>query len=166
MYEKETQMYPHVRKWLERLLKSKIKDAEFIKVYNSSNMKLTKLLTNQGLHKYFSSEYLTYDIKVDVTGIIVRRGRGSLIFIECKLGKITLKDFSQLLGYSIVAKPLYSIILSPKGISDSLFSLIKSFGRYDILKYHANREIALAKWDEYKKDIDYTTTIPPGWSIK
>lgn len=166
MYEKESQMYPHVKKWLEKLLVSRIKDAEVIKVYNSSKVSLTKLLANRGFHKYFLSEYLTYDIKVDVTGIIVREGRGSLVFVECKLRRITLKDFSQLLGYSVVAKPLYSIILSPEGISDSLSSLIKSFGRSDILKYHNNREIALAKWDDSKRDLDYTTIIPPGWSIK
>ena len=159
-------MYPHIQKWLEKLLKSKIKDAETIKVYNSSRLNLTKLLTNRGFQQYFSSEYLTYDIKVDITGIIIRKGKGNLVFVECKLHKITLKDFSQLLGYSVIARPLYSIILSPEGISDSLYSLIKSFGRFDILRYYENREIALAKWDEYKRDIDYTTMIPSGWSIK
>lgn len=166
MYKNESDMYPHVKGWLEQLLNSKMKDADFISVYNTSKIKLMKLLVREGIHRYFSSEYVTYDIRVDITGITVKNDKGDLLFVECKLSKINLRDLSQLLGYSVVARPLYSIIVSPNGVSDSLFSLIKSFGRTDILRYYANRKIAIAKWDESKMDIDYMSIIPSGWSIK
>jgi hypothetical protein len=35
----------------------------------------------------------------------------------------------------------------------------------DILEYARGRRIAIARWDVNKKDIDYATIIPPGWSF-
>ncbi|MEM2868236.1 MAG: hypothetical protein QXR84_07120 [Candidatus Bathyarchaeia archaeon] len=165
IYRREEDMYPHIKSWLERELKNNIRGVERIHVYITPRTSITKLLLNERLTPHFSNEYLTYDIKVDITGIIIRGGRGELVFVECKLGKISLREFSQLLGYSVVAKPKYSLILSPMGVSDSLRKLISSFGRTDIIEYSKGRKIALAKWDGNKMDIDRTTIIPPGWSF-
>jgi len=166
MYSCEDDMYPDVRNWLEHELKSKFHEATLTRAYITSRMSLTKLLESEGLTRYFSAEYLTYDIMVDVTGVIVIDSRGELILVECKLHKITLRDLSQLLGYSIVARPLYSLIISPEGASDSLRTLIESFGREDILEYMPGRKIAIARWNAWKKDIDYMNIIPRGWSFR
>ena len=165
VYKREESMYPDVRNWLEKELNSRISDADEIHAYITSRTSVAKFLTTKGLAQYFSDEYHTYDIRVDITAVIIKGDKGELVFIECKLRKISLRDLSQLLGYSVVAKPLYSLIISPEGIADSLRSLITTFGRRDILKYADKREIALAKWDENKKDLDYTSIIPTGWSF-
>lgn len=164
-YKREEDMYPHVKSWLERELKSKIKSAERIHVYITPRTSITKLLVSENLIPYFTNEYLTYDVKVDITGVIIKNGKGELVLVECKLGKISLRELSQLLGYSVVVRPRYSLILSPSGISDSLRKLIISFGRTDVIEYNKGRRIALAKWDKNKRDIDRTTIIPPGWSF-
>ena len=163
---REEDLYPQVRNWLESELRSSMRGAERINAYITPRTSVTRLLESEGLAPFFNSEYITYDIRVDITGVVVKNGRGHLVFVECKMNKISLRDFSQLLGYSVVARPLYSLIISPKGISDSLQKLIDSFSRTDILKYGRDRRIALAKWDIAKKDIDRMTIIPRGWSFK
>lgn len=86
-------------------------------------------------------------------------------FIECKLGRITLRDLSQLLGYSKVALPLYSIILSPKGISRSLNLLFDIARRNDILYYSTDSYIIIGKWNEKRKELDLSSIIPKGSRI-
>jgi len=166
VYTNERQMYPYVKIWLKDFLQNKVRGAELIQTYDTSKINLSNLLIRKGLQRYFGEEFITYDVKVDVTGVIIKNSKGRLALVECKLAPITLRDFSQLLGYSVVVKPFCSIILSPMGVSDNLTKLLTSFGRTDILRYHEKHEIALAKWDETKKDIDYMTLIPKGWSPK
>ena len=166
MYRCQEDMYPDVQRWLENKLRSRFPKATLACAYITSRTSLARLLETKGLAQYFSAEYLTYDIMVDVTGVIIINGKGELVLVECKLHKITLRDLSQLLGYSIIAKPLYSLIISPRGISDSLRTLIVSYGREDILEYMPGRKIAIAQWNARRKDINYMNIIPPGWSFR
>ncbi len=94
-------MYPHVCIWLKKLLERKFKNAT-IHVDNTSKKVLSKWLVEKGFHKHFKG-YQTYEIEVDVTGLIEKLNETHLAFVECKLGRITLRDLSQLLGYSKVA---------------------------------------------------------------
>ena len=105
-------MYPDVCVWFRKILWEKYRDAE-IHVENTSRKILSKWLVERRLHNLFP-DYQTYEIEVDITGIIERDGEAHLGMIECKLNQITLSDLSQLLGYSRVALPVHSIILSPK----------------------------------------------------
>ena len=163
MYKREEEMYPHVIFWLKNLLSEKVKRAK-IYVYNSSNINLSNLIEKYNYSKYFSSEYLTYDIKVDVTGIIIfeKERKGELALVECKLKPISLKDLSQIIGYSLIVKPFFAIILSPMGISESLYKLLKIYKRTDILKYDTlkQKSIAVAKWIPDRKDVDMSCIIP------
>jgi hypothetical protein len=146
------------------MLQSKFKNAR-ICVEDTSKKALSKWLLEKGFHKYFPY-YQTYEIEVDVTGVILESNKEAYLgFIECKLGKISLRDFSQLLGYSKVALPLYSIILSPKGISQSLNLLFNIARRNDILYYSTDKHIFIATWLEREKEIDFSTIIPKGASI-
>lgn len=164
LYKVERQMYPHVCIWFKKVLREKFKDKE-ICVEDTSKKVLSKWLVEKGYHKFFS-DYQTYEIEVDVTGIVKISDQKALLgFIECKLGKITLRDLSQLLGYSKVALPLYSIILSPKGISRSLTLLFNVTRRNDILYYSRNRHITIGKWNEKRKELDFTSLIPKGSRI-
>lgn len=85
-----------------------------------------------------------------------------LAFVECKLDKISLRDLSQLLGYSRVAIPVASIIISPEGISDAINLLFNIHRRNDILSYGDKGGIRIARWDENKRDINMHTLIPKG----
>ena len=164
MYSHEEEMYPDVREWLEDRLRRVMKDAD-VRVYITSRTTVADLIEREHLARYFGDIYRTYDIMVDIAGIIIRNNKGELAFIECKLNKISLRELSQLLGYSVVARPRYSMIISPRGTSDSLRTLLISYRRTDILEYAHGRKIAVAQWNADKKDIDYATIIPSGWSF-
>jgi hypothetical protein len=157
-------MYSDVCSWFKRILENKFKNAT-ICVEDTSKKVLSKWLIDKGFHDFFP-DYQTYEIEVDIAGIIKKSGgEAHLGFVECKLGRINLRDVSQLLGYSKVALPLYSVILSPKGISKSLNLLFNVARRDDILYYSVERHIVITKWDERKKGIDFSTIIPKGARI-
>jgi len=153
-------MYPDVCAWFKRILKTRFKEAN-ICVEDTSRQILSKWLVKKGFHKFFP-EYQTYEIEVDVTGVIKGFNEAYLGLIECKLNKITLRDLSQLLGYSKVALPLYSLILSPKGISRSMNLLLNVARRNDILYYSTDRHIVIGRWSERRKEPDFSSIIPKG----
>lgn len=153
-------MYSDVSRWFERILSSKFPRAN-ITVYDTSKVVLSRFLFERGLHQFFP-QYQTFEIEVDITGVIRRDKDVGLSFVECKLGKINLRDLSQLIGYSKVANPEVSIIMSPAGVSDSINFLFGVHRRDDILLYSSNRFIRIAKWLETKQDIDYANLLPKG----
>ncbi|MEM2555427.1 MAG: hypothetical protein QXD31_01110 [Candidatus Caldarchaeum sp.] len=159
-YEKETEMYPDVVRWFRKLLISKFPNWS-ISVYDTSKVMLSRFLFEKHFHTLFP-HYQTYEIEVDITGLIRREDKARLSFVECKLNKINLRDVSQLLGYSKVAKPELSLILSPAGVSDSINFLFNVHRRDDILYYDNNRFIQIAKWIQTKQDIDYANLLPKG----
>lgn len=160
VYKDEKRMYPDIMKWLKGFLESKYRKYK-ISVFNTHAQTLSNILIGKNLHNFFP-DYPTYDIKVDVTGILIRKDSADLIFVECKLNPITLKDVSQLLGYSKVAKPLHSIILSPADVSRSVSYLFRTLRRYDVLEYERDKKIIIAKWSERTKEILPSSIIPRG----
>jgi hypothetical protein len=156
-------MYPDVCAWFKRIVVEKYEDSK-IHIEDTSRKVLSRWLVEKGLHKLFP-DYQTYEIEVDIIGIIERNNGASLGMIECKLNQITLRDLSQLLGYSRVALPLYSIILSPKGVSKSMHRLFNISRRNDVLNYSNDRHIVIGKWNEKRKELDFSTIIPKGSQI-
>ena len=157
-------MYPEVKKWLLNLLSQRAKGAK-VSTHDTSHVVLSKFLFDNRLHTHFPN-YQTYEIQVDVTGVAVSRFGVELAFVECKLTPISLKDVSQLLGYSKVANPATSVIVSPQGISDSINLLFNQFQRYDVLEYGPQkRMVQIATWVQTRKDMDHSTIIPKGSSI-
>jgi len=73
-----------------------------------------------------------------------------------------IKDILLLFGYNMVVLHFYSIIISPKGISSSVSYLLKTFNRYDVLKYDKDKRIRIAKWDSLKNEVDICSILPPG----
>ncbi len=153
-------MYPDICRWFNEFLKKNFKDSSIF-VEDTSKKVLSRWLVEKGYHKYFD-DYQTYEIQVDVVGFIQGQKNANLAFVECKLGRISLRDLSQLLGYSKVAFPLFSIILSPKGISRSMNLLLQISRRNDILYYSTNKHIVVGRWDETRQDIDPSSVIPKG----
>jgi len=168
-YINEQQMYPDVAKWLNRLLKGKYPEAR-IEVRDTHATKLNEYVIRHGLQEYFDDDrWHTYDIKVDLTAFIKSQKSKGLIFVECKTTNISLLNVSQLLGYSRVALPLSSYLLSSAGIGTSVQTLITKYGRSDILEYHwrkgeAARNMIIAKWESNLKTIDLNSVLPPGAS--
>lgn len=66
-------------------------------VEQTPHTKLFRWLEIKGYEGFFLN-YLTYDIKVDIIGDT--HSKKNLFLIECKLGKITLKDVALLKPYS------------------------------------------------------------------
>ncbi|MHA1196164.1 MAG: hypothetical protein ACTSRH_09325 [Promethearchaeota archaeon] len=155
---KEKDLYPEIKNWLDNLLKEYFPKK---KVYSfiTSNIYLSKFIQDKNWIEY-CSDYATYQIKIDILGVLIEKTELEFIFIEVKNSKISLKDVSQLIGYSKVAQPLFSIILSPKWVSDPVKILFEIYRRYDILKYNSDKFIKIGKWDPEKKDIDYNKIYP------
>ncbi|MHA1271800.1 MAG: hypothetical protein ACTSVV_15955 [Promethearchaeota archaeon] len=156
--KKEKDYYPTIREWLKNLLKSRFPGKK-IDTFDTSQIYLSKFIQNKNLTSY-RSDYPTYQIKIDILGIIMDNQGLEFIFVEVKNKKISLKDISQLLGYSRVAKPLLSLILSPKWISDPVRILFDTYRRFDILNYEINKQLKICKWDDDKNDIDYNYIYP------
>ena len=87
------------------------------------------------------------------------RIEGELVFVEVKIGQLKLIDLSQIIGYSCIALPIFSILIAPAGMGSTLAKLLTSFGRTDILEFRPGRKIQVLKWDERKQDIDRMNSI-------
>lgn len=159
-YTNEVQMYPDIAFWLKEKLKGKYRSAD-IATYDVHSQYLNKFIAQQGLAEY-CEDYPSYEIKVDIIGIVKRAPKLDLVFVECKISEITLRDISQLLGYSRVATPLHSILLSPQSVSKSVSFLFNTLRKYDVLNYDQNKRIIIGQWRKSSKDVDPTSLIPKG----
>jgi len=160
MYSSEKEMYSEVVNWLIKHLKGIYPKSE-IEVFDTSKINLCEFIRRKKLSTYFP-EFETYVIKVDITGVIKYKEKCVLAFVECKLNSISLKDISQLIGYSKVVRPTFSLILSPAGISSPVNKLINIYKRYDILTYWDNLNVRIAKWNKITKEIDQASLLPHG----
>jgi hypothetical protein len=168
-YKNEKQMYSGVVNWLQQLLVGKFQKAT-IEVKDTHASPLNEYILRHGLHNYFTGDqWRTYDIQVDITAFIQSSKVKGLVFVECKIVDITLLHISQLLGYSRVALPLSSYLISSKGIGGSVNNLITIYDRSDILEYQWTKgeipkSIIIAKWDISSNCIDSNLVLPPGSS--
>lgn len=160
MYSSEKEMYPEIVNWLIKHLKGIYPKSE-IEVFDTSKINLCEFIRRKNLSIYFP-EFETYVIKVDITGVIKYKEKCLLVFVECKLKSISLKDISQLIGYSKVVRPTFSLILSPAGVSSPVNKLINIYKRYDILTYWDNLNVRIAKWNKITKEIDQASLLPHG----
>ncbi len=161
-YPRESDMYPAVVEWLERLLSERYPNA-FVEAYDTHQVYLSRFLASRGLGTRFP-DYPVYQIKVDVTGVILQKGSSGdyLAFVECKNAPISLKDVSQLLGYSRVALPIYSIIISPCGPGREVTMLLKAYRRLDVLEYARNRRLKIGTWIAERCEVDPASLLPLG----
>lgn len=159
MYKTEIEMYPDIINWLLTDLKQKFgKTAKKISVLDTHDSDLSNFIMTLGYQKFFP-EFSTYQIRQDITGFIEYTDRVELIFVECKNTTLSLINLSQLIGYSCIALPIYSILLSPQGMGKTLNKLLQDFNRKDILEFRPKRKIQVIKWDFNKQDIDFTKSV-------
>ncbi len=169
-YRNETEMYPDVTAWLARVLGSRFPRCE-VDVRDTHASSLNEYIKRNGLQRHFRSDiWQTYEIRVDITAFMVHRDRPELVFVECKVIPISLLHVSQLLGYSRVAYPLMSYLISTEGIGNAVAVLISRYDRIDILQYFWEkgkqpRSVILGKWNEQLKEVDVSSILPPGASL-
>jgi hypothetical protein len=166
-FSREEDMYPPVTEWLRAFLAGRFRNAD-IDVRDTHASPLSEYIYRHGLQTHFESDlWQTFDIRVDVTGFIKGPSAKGLAFVECKTRPISLAHISQLLGYSRVALPIVSYLVSPAGISGVVKALILRYDRSDILEYawpkgRSARRVILARWDHQTRALDSTTILPPG----
>jgi len=159
MYSNEIEMYPDIILWLQKQLKGKYgKKAKKITVLDTHDSDLLNFIIKLKYQRFFP-EFTTYKIRQDITGFIEYEDKVDLVFVECKNGKLSLINLSQLIGYSCIALPVISILIAPQGMGTTLSKLLTSFNRTDILEFRPNRKIQVLKWDYNKKDIDRMNSI-------
>jgi hypothetical protein len=156
----ESDLYPAVREWFRGRLAVRFRGRR-VEVYDTSRTSLSALINSRGYQAFFPQSNV-WDIKTDVTALILGK-TNDVAFVECKIGCLTLRDVGQLLGYSIVARPVLSVLLSPQAPSDPLASLLRVYGRYDVLEYGLRGErIRIVRWDVDQRTILPPETLPPG----
>ena len=153
--EKEEKMYPFVKKWLETYLKKTYKNCH-VEVVDSHLLSLDSVIR---MYKFdnFIKAYQTYKIKIDIAGFIVKPNKEvEIVLVECKSKNISLKDLSQIIGYTLIVKPVISIIVGT-GINRSIMELLQIYNRRDVIQYKISsktrtKEIKFAKfyWDNHK----------------
>ena len=159
MYGNEIEMYPDVIGWLEKALNQKFRDKAIkITVLDTHDSDLSNFIMKLNYQKFFP-EFSTYKIRQDITGFVEYEDRVDLVFVECKNSSLSLIHLSQLIGYSCIALPIYSILLSPFGMGQTLNKLLKNYNRLDILEFRPKRTVQIIKWDKNKQDIDYVNSL-------
>jgi len=159
MYNNEIEMYPDVVEWLKKNLEQKFgKKAKKIIVLDTHDSDLLNFIMQLNYQEFFP-EFSTYKIRQDITGFIEYENKVELVFVECKNTSLSLIHLSQLIGYSCIALPIYSILLSPQGMGQTLNKLLKSYNRLDILEFRPKRMIQVIKWDKTKQDVDYMNSL-------
>ncbi len=166
-YSVEREMYPEVQSWLRNLLHRIYGNAI---VADTSQQRLSQVIHRLGLGEKLSSDWGTWDIKVDILGVVSKGEQSRLVFVECKIAPITLQHLCQLLGYCRVAEPEYAYIVSPRGMARSLERLLKIFRREDILTYgsspqNISKRICIVRWNPYAKLPDPASVFPSGYPI-
>jgi len=158
---KECELYRPVADWLARILKERYRSMR-VEVFDSHATKLSRLINDVGLQHLFP-QFNAWDIKVDITGVVSNEEEGYLALVECKIKALTLRDVGQLLGYSIVVDPILSILTSPGDPTDPLRTLLRDYGRLDVLEYGRNKRfIRIARWDSVRREIESPSLLPPG----
>jgi len=159
MYSNEIEMYPDIISWLNKRLQGEFaKKANRITVLDTHDSDLSNFIMKLNYQKFFP-EFTTYKIRQDITGFIEYKDRVDLVFVECKNTVLSLIHLSQLIGYSAIALPIYSILLSPKGMGTTLTKLLRTYNRQDVLEFKPNRKIQVIKWDFFKQDVDFMKSI-------
>jgi hypothetical protein len=159
----ERELYAPVRAWFQDLLARRFRN-HTVRAYDTSHTRASSLIVQQGVQAAFP-QAAAWDIQADITALIIGR-ESRIAFVECKKGRITLKDVGQLLGYSRVARPAASVLLSVEPPSDPLRTLLVTYGRYDILEYDENKSrIKIVQWDATRDAVLHSETLPPGEHI-
>lgn len=156
----EVELYEPMRLWLKKFLEDKNKGAEVITI-DSHARTLDHYLEEVGIIEQYP-QTVGLDIQIDVLGIIKKKARSEIAFIEAKKTQLNLHDLGQLWAYCKLCNPSEAFLLSSKGLG-SLDKILKNLNRTDLLDFGDGRiirKMQVAKWDIKRNSIDFNTLIP------
>ncbi len=154
----EKDLYPAMCEWLDSYLHDTYKNSE-IYVEDTSQVYLDTVLEKYGVIDEYP-QTVGIGMQIDVLGIVKKRGKTSLIFIEAKKTPLNTHDLGQILVYCRICNPEKAFLFSSGGMG-SLSKLLNE--REDLLYYSNDKKLKIiqaAKWDVVKKLPDMTTMIP------
>lgn len=157
---KENELYEPMRQWLQIYLEDKYKYAEIITVDSHARNLDSFLKKYDVLEEYPLTVGL--DIQVDVLGIVKRKNKSHLVFIEAKKNQLNLHDLGQLWAYCKLCDPLEAFLLSSYGLG-SLNKIFNNLLRDDLLDFGDGKKIKkmqVGRWDITTNSIDYNSLIP------
>lgn len=156
----EIELYEPMKVWLQEYLENKYKGAEIVTI-DSHARTLDCYLKEQGILELYP-QTVGLDIQIDVLGIIKKKDRTNIVFIEAKKTQLNLHDIGQLWAYCKLCDPLEAFLLSSANIG-SLDKILNNLLRFDLLDFGDGKKIKkmqVGKWDISKRCIDYNTLTP------
>lgn len=156
----EIELYEPMKVWLQEYLENKYKGAEIVTI-DSHARTLDCYLKEQGILELYP-QTVGLDIQIDVLGIIKKKDRTNIVFIEAKKTQLNLHDLGQLWAYCKLCDPLEAFLLSSANIG-SLDKILNNLLRFDLLDFGDGKKIKkmqVGKWDISKSCIDYNTLTP------
>lgn len=158
--QREATLLGPCRSWLASFLRQQFRRATIGVLPDTDRVRLGTVLSRSGLTSFFP-ECSAWEVKVDVAGVVHRRGGADLVFVELKAGPISLRDVGQLLGYCRVCRPIGAFLLSPEGLSSDLQRLLTTYGRIDVLRFGADY-IRVGSWLTSRRQPAWGDVIPGG----
>ena len=157
---KEFELYEPMSAWLQQYLENKYRGAKVI-VIDSHARTLDVYLELYGIIDYYPQS-VGLDIQIDVLGIIIKKGKPCLVFIEAKKTQLKLHDVGQLWAYCKLCEPIEAFLLSPAGLG-GLNKVLNNLNRHDLLDFgngNTIKKMQVGKWDVSAKSVDYKTLVP------
>jgi len=156
----ETELYEPMRLWFQCYLEEKYKGST-VKTIDSHARTLDSFLEENGIIDQYPHT-VGLDIQIDVLGLISKRGRTQIAFIEAKSKQLSLQNLGQLWAYCKLCDPAEAFLLSSAGLG-SLSKILINLGRLDMLDFGDGRRIKqmkVGKWSIGRGSIDFNTLIP------
>ena len=171
MAVREIELYNDIADWLRRYLNDRfsssvrhiiVMDTHDIYLNDAINRMVRMInINNKNNKKYIRfphSEYVTWYIKADISGLIFTRDdKVVTLIVEVKNENLTLDHLAQLTGYVMVVRPEIAFLISSNGLSRQLRTLLIEYNRLDLLKYkdrnNRDRKIIIGHWDISRKDL-------------
>lgn len=158
--KKEFELYEPMRVWLQKYLEEKYKGWK-ITTIDSHARTLDSFLEEKNVISYYPQS-VGLDIQIDVLGILEKRLKTNIVFIEAKKTALNLHDLGQLWAYCKLCDPLEAFLLSSKDLG-SLNKIFNNLNRTDLLEFGDGKiikKMQVGKWDITKNSIDYQTLVP------
>ena len=156
--ESEFELYEPMRLWLREYLEDKYKNAEIITV-DSHSERLDRVLNKLGIVNNIATGI---DIQIDILGIVKKKDKVSLFFIEAKKTSLTLKDLGQLWAYCKLIDPEEAFLMTSADLG-SLNKIMNVFKREDLLDFGDGKRIKkmrIAVWNLSANSPDMNSMIP------
>ena len=156
----EYELYEPMRVWFQRYLEEKYIGSNVIAV-DTSTKALDTILANYGVIDQYP-HIVGLDIQIDILGIITKKGKTQIAFIEAKKTLLNLHHLGQLWAYCRLCDPIEAFLLSSQGLG-CLSKILDNLGRQDLLNFGDGKiikQMRVGKWDISNNNLDYKTLIP------